>query len=115
MAALTLPRRITGLTVWIQNSGVLVATDGKRRRAIRAGLKGAADLTGMYAPHGTRVEIELKSKTAKLTDDQRKFGESVVRHGGIYVLYRCTSNDMAAELDGLTEAVRKVIKQRFKE
>lgn len=75
------------------------------------GITGAADLTGIVAPLGKRIEIELKSRTAKLTEDQKLFGEAIVAMGGIYVLYRCETDDMAKELDGCVRAVKAEVER----
>ena len=106
---LALPRAIDGLRVWPQNSGKIVIP-GPVRRAFDAGVpKGAADVSGILSPEGVRIEIELKSRTARLTEEQRLWGAAITNLGGIYVLYRMTTIDGTTDVPACVAAVRAAI------
>lgn len=107
-----LPREIDGLRVWPQNTGTIVIPGTKTdpRRAFHSGVPlGASDVSGILSPEGVRVEIELKSPTAKLTEEQRLWGLAIQRLGGIYVLFRMTTTDGPSELPRCVEAVRAAV------
>jgi hypothetical protein len=79
--------KIPGVTVWRQNSGKMLAEDrvtGKRR-GFEGAPKGAADITGLLAPEGTRIEIETKGKRGKMRADQIKWAVKIQNGGGIYL------------------------------
>ena len=69
------------IRIWRQNVGV--AHIGNR--AIKFGISGQADLTGVLS-NGRRIEIEVKSPTGRQTEDQRNFQEIITRFNGIYIL-----------------------------
>lgn len=71
------------LRVWKANTGA-VKTDG---RFIRFGLPGMADITGILAG-GRRLEIEVKTGSARQTTQQKNFQEMIEHFGGIYILAR---------------------------
>ncbi len=52
---------------------------------ISFGLKGAADLSGIYHD-GRRLEIEVKGPEGKQSDEQKVFQKVIERFGGIYIL-----------------------------
>ena len=54
-------------------------------RLVRAGVPGQADLSGILAD-GRRLEIEVKSETGRLSEDQKRFGEMITRFGGVYII-----------------------------
>ena len=56
-------------------------------RLVRAGVPGQADLSGILAD-GRRLEIEVKSETGRLSEDQKRFGEMITRFGGVYIVAR---------------------------
>jgi hypothetical protein len=103
-----------GLRVWRQNSGVLfvVAPDGSKR-AFRAAPKGAADISGVAAPGGWRLEVETKSADGTQTDDQKKWQRMVETYGGIYVLCGYDSSlDMDSNVERAVARVRDAIARR---
>lgn len=71
------------LRLWRANVGA--ARFG--RRAVRFGIPGQADLTGIL-PDGRRLEIEVKSPTGEQTTEQRRFQKMIERFRGVYVLAR---------------------------
>lgn len=84
------------IRIWRAN--VLVAKDS-RGRVVRAGIPGQADISGLLAPHGRRLEIECKSPTGRQRDDQRRWQAMIESFGGLYVLARST-DDVEAALRG---------------
>lgn len=78
---------IPGVVVWRQNSGLYYVPDGRGGfRRVRAAIPGAADITGLA--RGRRLEIECKTATGKLSDDQIAFGRMILDNGGIYLVAR---------------------------
>ena len=73
------------LRIWRAN--VLVARDA-RGQMVRAGIKGQADLSGLLAPDGRRLEIECKTATGRQTKEQRAWERMIRAHGGVYILAR---------------------------
>lgn len=73
--------------VRLWRANVLVAQD-KTGRIVRAGVKGQADISGILAPHGRRVEIECKTQRGRQSDAQERWERMIRYHGGIYVLAR---------------------------
>lgn len=74
-----------GLRIWRSNAGAARTRTGA---LVRFGVPGQADLSGIIAPHGRRLEIEVKSATGRQSDQQRKFQEMIESMGGIYILAR---------------------------
>jgi len=69
-----------GCTVWRNNTGALKDPDG---RLVRFGLcVGSSDIIGM-TPEGKFLAIEVKTRTGRLSDQQRKFIDHVNARGGI--------------------------------
>lgn len=64
---------------------------------MRFGTPGQADISGILAPSGRRIEIECKSATGRQSEQQRRFQAMIEKHGGLYVLARSTA-DVAAVL-----------------
>jgi len=86
-----------GLRIWRANVLVARTPDG---RVMRAGITGQADISGILAPSGRRVEIECKTPRGRQSQAQKRWQEMIERHGGIYVLARST-DDVARALAGL--------------
>lgn len=72
------------VVLWRQNTGA--AAIGKR--FVRFGLPGQADISGLIAPSGRALFIEVKSDTGKQSEVQRTFQRFVERSGAIYILAR---------------------------
>jgi hypothetical protein len=76
--------QIPGVEVWRMNTGGAYV----RGAWVSFGREGQADLAGLMAPSGRRLEIELKTKTGRQRDAQRTYQEMIERHGGLYILAR---------------------------
>ncbi len=76
--------------VWRQNAGAPPRRNrrGKIVGAIHGAPKGAADLSGLVRPEGWRLEVEVKSPTRVVTDEQRSWRAFIESSGGIYVVCR---------------------------
>jgi hypothetical protein len=77
------------LRIWRQNVGAILVRDraGRPVRSFHAGPpKGAADITGVIAPEGWRLELELKADGEKQSEAQRCWHLMVEQHGGIYLV-----------------------------
>lgn len=64
-----------------QNSGIFFITQNNKTRAIKAGIKGVSDIIGICKKRF--LAIEVKSKTGKLSDDQKLFLDKISKLGGI--------------------------------
>lgn len=84
--------------VRIWRANVLVAKDA-RGRVVRAGITGQADISGLLAPNGRRLEIECKAPHGRQTDAQRNWQSMIQSLGGLYVLAR-SADDVEAALRG---------------
>lgn len=73
-----------GIRLWRVNTGAVKTAD----RFIRYGLPGMADISGLLAPSGRRIEIECKSATGRQSEQQRNWQRMIEKHGGLYVLAR---------------------------
>ena len=80
------------LRIWRAN--VLVARD-KAGRIVRAGIPGQADISGIIAPSGRRLEIECKSGTGRQTEAQKAWQRMIEGMGGVYVVARSTADVQA--------------------
>lgn len=76
--------QIPGVEVWRMNTGGAYV----RGTWVSFGREGQADLAGLMAPSGRRLEIELKAKTGRQRDAQRTYQAMIERHGGLYILAR---------------------------
>lgn len=72
------------IRLWRQNVGLVKKADGGMFRA--GPPKGAADLSGIVAPSGRRLEIEVKGSGDKMRPEQTAWGIFVRKMGGLYVL-----------------------------
>jgi hypothetical protein len=109
--------KIPGTRAWRQNAGVAVLeSDTGERRALRAAPKGAADLSGLFGPRGTRLEVETKSPGEEPTEEQVKWRAMIERHGGLYVVCRYdASMTMDQNVAAATASVRAAIEDRRRE
>jgi len=74
------------------NTGAVVAEHRGKKRLIRFGIKGAADIFGILPPAGRFVALEIKSKTGRQSPEQKSFQEEVEKAGGWYLLARGVSD-----------------------
>ena len=73
---------VNGCFIWRNNTGAFKDATG---RWVRYGLNGSADVIGVN-PSGRFIAVEAKSDKGKPTEQQLRFGERVVAHGGVYVV-----------------------------
>ena len=79
-------RSLGGLVrLWRQPAGKL---ELKRGGWIEAAPNGAADLTGIVAPTGVRLELEVKGAKTKVTDEQVHWRESMGERGAVALQVR---------------------------
>lgn len=83
-----------GLRLWRSNTGAARTHTGA---LVRFGVPGQADISGVLAPHGQRIEIECKAPHGRQSAQQRKFQTMIEAHGGVYVLAR-SIEDVATAL-----------------
>lgn len=98
MAALNAPGRAT--RVFRQNVGTVVKRDqrGRQTGVFHAGPpKGAADLSGIVAPDGVRLEVEVKSATAPWKPEQKRWRAFIIARGGVHVIVRYDESTSMAE------------------
>jgi hypothetical protein len=74
---------IKGVVVWRSNTGV----SRSGGRFVRFGVKGQGDITGLL-PGGRRLEIEVKTATGKVSEEQLEFGVRINSHGGLWFVAR---------------------------
>lgn len=80
------------MRLWRANAGGAYDRHG---RYVQFGEPGQADLSGILAG-GRRLEIEVKTPGGSQSDEQRFFGEMILRFGGIYVVARSVEDAVAA-------------------
>ena len=75
------------------------ATPTTKRRFVRFGTRGLADITGILPgkPHGIPIYVECKVGRDKQSEDQKIFETNVIGAGGIYVVAR-SIDDLAEGL-----------------
>ena len=71
------------------------------------GKKGQAELTGIYK--GTRIEVEIKTGSARQSEDQKNFQAMIERNQGIYLVVS-DQKDIREQLNGLNKLNRAVHK-----
>jgi hypothetical protein len=74
------------LRLWRSSTGKGISMDG--RRVLSFGVTGQADLSGIVAGSGRRLEVEIKSATGRQSPEQVAFQAMIQRFGGIYVVAR---------------------------
>lgn len=89
---------LPGVWIWRNNCGVAKPPGAKR--AIRFGIPGQADISGILTldlgigiPVGVRLEVEVKKPGGRMSDEQKTFRSRVEAMGGCYLLV--TSADEA--------------------
>lgn len=68
--------------VWRQNSGMFTGEYKGKKRFIRAGIKGIADIIGVHARTGHMIAIEVKRTGEFPTAEQFEFISHVKKCGG---------------------------------
>jgi hypothetical protein len=84
------------LRVWRNNTGAATFGDS----FVHFGLKGQADISGIIAPTGVRLEIEVKRPKRKQTKHQVAFQKMIEQMGGKYIL-ATSIDDVRRALPGL--------------
>lgn len=96
--------RYRWMRLWRQNTGTAISIDSidpwKRGipfrahflRFIKFGLPGSADLSGVLAPDGRRLEIECKSPDERQKKKQQAYQRVIEQLGGIYIVARSTGD-----------------------
>ncbi len=69
--------------------------------SITFGVPGQADISGILAPSGRRLEIEVKAGRDRLSEQQKKFAAMIRRAGGVYIEARSAED----AVDGIRSAV----------
>jgi hypothetical protein len=82
-----IPRRFPpGTRCW--KSGVLVGRALHDERLLRAGLPGQSDISGIMAPSGRYLAVEVKARKDRMHEKQEAFRAMILRAGGIHVIAR---------------------------
>jgi hypothetical protein len=96
-----IPKRFPHIRVWRSNRVKAMAVGrGGKPRMIDAGIDGQGDISGIIAPTGRRLEIEVKAGDDRMSDDQKNFRDMIVFHGGVYIEARDVKKALA-KLDAL--------------
>ena len=82
---LAIPERFPGSKVWRINVTAGVAQSG---RFVRSGPPGMADISGILAPSGRRIECEVKISKDRVSAQQAAFLKMITDSGGIAVVAR---------------------------
>ena len=89
--------RLVGVAAWRNQSGMVFAEHQGKRRAIRMGAKGGADIIGCLPPNGRTLAVECKVPPNKLTPEQDAFLAAIRRAGGLAIV--------AESIDDVMEAI----------
>lgn len=77
------------IVLWRNNRiDAMVKGRGGKMRRVTAGINGQADLTGIMASTGRRIEIEVKAGKDRQSPEQCAFGLMIQKHGGLYLVAR---------------------------
>jgi len=91
---------------WRSNTAMLSPRPGA---FVRFGLPGAPDIMCVQAPYGSLVGIEVKrERGGEVSEEQKRWGENLKNHGGLYVVARDVETVQAA----LGEEKARVVKVR---
>ena len=74
------------IVAWRSNTGASVYEHNGRRRFVRYGVRGSADIHAIDPNNGRIVCIECKSDKGKQSEDQFQFQLDIERSLGIYIL-----------------------------
>lgn len=83
--------QLPGVRVWRQNVGSIAFLDARTRqkRVFHAGPPdGAADISGIVAPEGWCLEVEVKSSRRRVTPEQLRWAAFVIRSGAVHAVVR---------------------------
>lgn len=74
---------LRGFRVWRQNVGMMILEHKGIRRAVRAGIKGQADITGYHKGTGRRLEVEVKREGKEPSQVQAQWLQQCAEEGVI--------------------------------
>lgn len=80
---------------WRNNTGATISEHRGKKRFIRYGRVGSADITGILKDTGKRIEIEIKAPTGKQTEAQKEFQREIEACGGVYLLAKSVDDLIA--------------------
>lgn len=105
--AVTAARPKLPLRLWRQPAG---SVEAKRGGYVECAPVGAADLSGIVAPEGWRLEIEMKAETTVESDEQGPWAKFIRDSGGIaFQLRYDESLSMEENLAAATSALRAAV------
>ena len=103
--------RLPFCRIWPQETGVAraLSTD----QVVSFGVKGGGDLSGLLAPDGRRLEVEIKTGKARQSKQQRRFEAMLTRFGGLYLLVSSLAQEGEdAAVDNAIAHVTAEVKKR---
>lgn len=80
--------------VWRQHAG-RVSVGG---RQLHLAPQGAADLTGVLAPSGRRIEIEVKRRGGRVSEEQTRWAEQMRALGAVVILAQPQRGETIADV-----------------
>src|SRR5574343_455172 len=87
-----------GIFCWRNNTGAFAGEYRGRRRFVRFGAPGSADILGVL-PGGRALAVECKVGRNGLSPQQERWGREFAQAGGMYLVQR-------DDIDGLMEAIQ---------
>ena len=93
-----------GVYAWRNQSGALPAVYRGRKRLIRFGKVGSADILGVL-PGGKLLAIEVKAMKGKVTPAQQEFLDNINSNGGVAFVAR-SIEDVQQHIGSLLTTVR---------
>lgn len=94
---------------WRQNTGAMAVGEGKARRYVQFGPKGMPDICGFMAD-GRALYIECKSRTGRVSPEQKEFHERAKKAGAVSIIARSVA-DVACVLDGYMRGLNSAQKE----
>jgi hypothetical protein len=94
--------QVTRILAFRMNTGVQVAMHKERKRVIRYGSPGMADILAF--PYAHVLWVEVKAERGKQSEYQKAFQRTVEEEGHIYLLARC--------IDDVERCVKQIISNR---
>ena len=93
---LALTRELPQICVWRNNRIDAMAVSRGKLRRVSAGINGQADLSGIIAPSGRRIEIEIKAGKDRQSPMQTSFEAMITACGGVYLICRNVPETLSA-------------------
>lgn len=93
-------REFPVIRAWRNNAGAAIL----KGQLVQFGMPGQADISGLIAPYGRRLEIEAKRpKEGKQSEAQATFEAMIISQGGVYILATSWELARAYLLNALSE------------